>query len=271
MPQLPTLNLLHNDKSLITTSQWILLSNVFHAYDRFNPVSTYNGILKNLSLSPYETRFDAADILKTTSCAFTSLQSFISSTPDFQVLSLNEQQSLLERNLHGMGPFAVSLAFRDTNFFQNSKCYNAFLEFYGSETTMQEEHLINQLDLDSALLRFIILVISFSSNCFIVDIHENIHNDSFLFGTFRLFGSQNVYVEVLWKYMLYQYGYYETVVRFTGLIKCALDKIKQTSSLYMSNKIHKNLVDGIVKYSQESLIISRNEPVLLWGKTLLSN
>ena len=265
------MNLFYNDRSLLTTSQWTLLSNVFHAYERFNPISTYNCILETLSSSPYKTRFDTTGISKTTSCAFTSLQSFISSTPDFQVLSLNEQQSLLKRNLHGMGPFATSIAFHDTNFFQNFKCYSGFLEFYGSETTIQEEHLINQLDLDSALLRFILLVISFSSNCFIVDIHETIHNDSFLFGTFRLFGSQNVYVEVLWKYMLYRYGYYETVLRFSGLIKCVLDKIKQASSLYMSNKIHKNLVDGIIKHSEESLVINQSEPVSIWGKTLLSN
>jgi len=262
---------LRNDKSLLTTSQWTLVSNVLHAYDRFSPISTYNCILKNLSLSSCETRFDAADVLKTASSAFTSLQSFISSTPDFQVLSLNEQQALLKRNLHGMGPFAATIAFRDTNFLRNSKCYSGFTAFYGSETAMRVEHIINQLDPESTLLKFILLVIFFSSNCFVVDIHENMYNDSFLLGTFRLFGSQNVYVELLWKYMLYRYDYHETVLRFTGLVKCVLDKIKQTSSLYMNNKIHNNLIYGVVEQSKESFIINQNEPVSLWGKTLQSN
>ena len=83
-----------------------------------------------------------------------------------------------------------------------------------------------------------LLVIAFSSNCLIVDIHENMHNDSFIFGTFRLYGSQNVYVELLWRYMLYRYGYSETVLRFSKLVKYILDNIKQTASVYMSNKIH---------------------------------
>ncbi len=71
--------------------------------------------------------------------------------------------------------------------------------------------------------------------------------------------------------MLYRYGYHETVRRFSSLVKCVLDKIKQTSSLYMNNKVHNRLIDGVVQQSKDSLIISQNESVPLWGKTSQSS
>jgi hypothetical protein len=105
----------------------------------------------------------------------------------------------------------------------------------------------------------------------IVGEHENMHNDSFIFGTFRLYGSQNIYLELLWKYMLYQYGYSETVIRFSKLVKCVLSKISQAASIYMSNGIIHDVIDEVTEKMKETLIISQNDSRPLWGKTLTSS
>jgi hypothetical protein len=94
-------------------------------------------------------------------------------------------------------------------------------------------------------------------------------NDSLRFGTFRLYGSQNVYVELLWKYMIYRYGYYQTVLRFARIVKYILDKIRQSTSIYMTNKIIRDFMDDIIKKIKEKLTTSQNDMVPLWGKTLI--
>jgi hypothetical protein len=99
-----------------------------------------------------------------------------------------------------------------------------------------------------------------------VDVPENIYNDSFMHGTFRLFGSQNVYVELLWKYMIYRYGYDQTAIRFAGLIKYILGSIRQAADIYMSNDIHHDFVDEVIKKTEKVLIINQNQMILLWGK-----
>ncbi len=121
---------------------------------------------------------------------------FISSTPDFQVLSINEQQSLYERNLLGISSLSSNILFRDTDFLENSICYNSFIQFYGWETIKQIKYFIKQLDYDSTLHKLMLLIIVFSSNCLVVNVHKNIRNDSLILGTFRLYGSQNIYVEI---------------------------------------------------------------------------
>jgi len=269
--QMPTLNILSDDRSLLTTSEWTLFSNVLHAYDTYSLIAKLDRILKKLSSSSCQISFDTADVLETIGSFYTSMQLFVGSTPDFQVLSLNEQRSLFKRNLHGISSFCSHISFRDTNFFENSNCYDGFRRFYSSEVMKLVKNLLNQLDLDSMLLKLMILVISFSSNCFIVNIHENIHDDSLLFGTFRLFGSQNVYVELLWKYMLHQYSYNETVLRFAGLVKQVLNMIRQSSNIYTNNDIHHDFIDKAVETTNETLIIRQNEPVPLWGMIAPSN
>jgi hypothetical protein len=266
--QLPTLDLLRNDRSSLTTAQWTLLSNVLHAYDTFSLLPTLHQILNNLSSSSYEVRFDARNALAIIGCIYTSMQSFVQSTPDFQILTVNEQWSLFERNLHGISGLCSSLVFRDTNFFENSECYQSYAVVYGSHVMKQSHRLIKQLDRNSTLLKLILITIAFSPNCFIVDVHENMNNDSLVHGAFRLLGSQNVFVELLWKYMLYRYGYHEAVLRFTGLIKHVLDMIRHAASIYMSNEVHHDFVDDVVDKTKETLIVNQNELIPLWGKDI---
>jgi hypothetical protein len=228
-------------------------------------------ILKNISSSPSELCFEVNDALETIGTIYSSIQSFVSSTPDFQVLTINEQQSLFERNLHGIGSFYSNLIYRETGLLDNSKCYQSYIEAYGWETMNDSNRLVNRSYIDSTLFKLMLIIIAFSSNCFIVDVHENIQNDSLIFGTFRLYGSQNVYVELLWKYMLYRYGFNGAVHHFNQLIKHILDMIELAGNVYKNHQIHHDFVDEVVEKTKEQLIISQNEPIVLWGKTLTSN
>jgi hypothetical protein len=60
-------------------------------------------IRRNLSITLREKiYFDNNNVLEIVNYVYTSMRLFISSTPDFQVLSINEQHSLYERNLLGI-------------------------------------------------------------------------------------------------------------------------------------------------------------------------
>jgi hypothetical protein len=264
------LDLLSNDRSSLTSSDWRTFSNVLHAFDTFSILPTFHHILKSLSSTPCEIRYDTDDVLETIGSIYTSMRSFISCTPDFQVLSVNEQQSLFERNLHGISSLCSNIYYRDTNFFENAKCYGSFASTYGSQMIDIGKRRIKSLDLDSTLLKFMLLIIAFSSNCFIVNIKDDVHNDSFLNGAFRLYGSQNVYVELLWNYMIYRYGFHETVLRFTRLVVYILDTVKYVSAVYISNEDHHDFVDDVIEQTKEELAISQNNIVPLWGRTLTS-
>ena len=268
------MDLLQNDRSTLTTSEWTLISNILHAYDTFSVIPKLHQIFKNLSSLPNEVRYDVNGAI----CAFeavgymlTSMESLISSIPDFQILTLNEQRSLLQRNLQGVSGFYSQLVFRETDLLKNPKCFQSYTIAYGSKTIKQLNHLVKRIDPDLTLFKLMLVMITFSSNCSILHVHENMHNDSLIFGTFRLLGSQNVYVELLWKYMIYRYGYFDTILRFHKLVKQILDMMKHSATVYTSNEIHHDLIDNFVEKTKEKLIICQNEVIPLWGNTLRFN
>jgi hypothetical protein len=93
------------------------------------------------------------------------------------------------------------------------------------------------------------------------------HSDALLRGTFRLLGSQNLYTEILWKYMIYRYGYEQTVVRFAALVKQMLDLINLSTGIYTENPHHQILVDDFVEEAKIALRLNDNNDKPLWGKT----
>ena len=223
--------------------------------------------IDTLSTLPYEMQINIINPLEIIGQMCTSMQLFISSSPDFRILTLSEQTSLFERNLHGVVGFYSTLFFRHTGILNNPEYLKAFIDIYGSDIILSAKQATEHLDSDTTLIKIILMIFAFSSTCVIDDTDETIERDSLLYGTFRLLGSQNVYVELLWKYMIYQYGYDESALRFTRLIQVFLCVMKNLAMIHKNNEPHRKRVDDVVEKAKQILVTNKNEQTLLWGKT----
>jgi hypothetical protein len=199
---------------------------------------------------------------------FTTMQSFLSSTPDFQILTLSEQSALFERNLYGVASLYSVLLFRDSSIIENKICLESFTKIYGLEMMAQTKRITKQLDLDLTIITIMLIIFAFSSCYLVIYLDENIYNDSLLFGTHRLLGSQNVFVELLWKYMIYRYGFYDTARRFARLITLLIDSTKYSAMSYTSNPTYRKLADNAIIKTKRTLIINQNRQTSLWGKNM---
>jgi hypothetical protein len=265
--QLPTLNLLQADRSSLVHFDWTLLSNVVHAFDNFIPIEETKQTIAHLSICPLGVPLDMSQVLSMFTNFYTSAESFIGCTADFQVLTVGEKCSLYQRNLHGVLNLCATLILRLSGMFDSSTNEHIIMGVYGYDIFQQTKRIALQLDCDLIIIKLTLFILAFSSNCYMVDEHENMHHDSLLHGTFRLFGSQNVYVEILWKYMTYRYDYYDASLRFARLIKHVLDLLYISGNAHRNNELHQSFVDEITVLTEQSLIITENEVVPLWGKT----
>ncbi len=261
------MDLIRDDRSLLLKSEWTLLSNILHAYDTYSSVLQVCQMIDNLSALPVESHINMINPVEVVSQMFISMQSFITSSPDFRILTIHEKTSLFERNLHGIIGFYSTLFFRNTNILHNDQFLEAFTTIYGSEMMLLAKKVIDRLDPDSTLIKLILIIFAFSSNCFIIHNKDNMDRDSLLYGTFRLLGSQNVYVELLWKYMIYRYGYNDSVLRLSRLIQIFLCVSKHLAMVYINNQTHQHMVDDVFEQTKQSLTIHENEQTPLWGKT----
>ena len=150
--------------------------------------------------------------------------------------------------------------------FENLTNEQVLIPLFGSENVHHTKSISIRLDHDLTLVKLLLMTLLFSSNCYPVNRKDRIDRDSLLLGTFRLFGSQNVYAELLWRYMLYRYDFRETVRRFDALIKVALDALRLSSYIYQSNELYQNLSDRLAEHSERSLALIDDENAPLWGK-----
>ncbi|CAF4167469.1 unnamed protein product [Adineta steineri] len=269
-PQLVTSNILHSDQSSHIDSQRTLLSNILHSHDIFSTMSQMLLTVNNSPALSVETHSNVINPIEIINQMFISMQSFISSSPDFRVLTVSEQTSLFERNLPGVVTFYSTLFFRHTGILRIPEYLNAFITIYGSDIMLSLRHTIEQLDPDPTLIKIILIILAFSSNCLIVNTNKTMERDSLLDGTFRLLGSQDVYVELLWKYLISKYGYDESVLRFARLIQIFLCIIKKLAIVYRNNATHRTIFDNIADRTKQTLAINENDRTLLWGKGLVS-
>jgi hypothetical protein len=256
------------DRLSLSTSDWTLLSNIVHAHDTFCVIPKMRRIVEEVSASSIETCFDVKNALETIRSMFTTMESFVTSAPDFQILTLNGQSSLFERNLYGVVGLYSILVLRDSGMIDSAKCWEPFKIIYGCELTVNTKRMSEQLDLDSNIVKIMLIVFAFSSNYLVAHTYENMHKDSLLFGIHRLLGSQYVFVELLWKYMIYRYSFYDSVHRFARLITLLLNLMKCSAVNYTCNATHRDLVDDVVEKTKETLIIRQNKQISVWAKNI---
>jgi uncharacterized membrane protein len=222
--------------------------------------------MKRLITLPPELLSNASHTFNLFTTYYTTAQSFVASTADYKVLTVYEQCSLLKRNLNGIFIFCAEIVCRDLKMLDNVVWKTTLTSTLGSNMIERKRYLNNRLEQDTTLIKLMLIIIAFSSNCYMLDERQTIVNDHLLRGTFRLLGSQNVFVEILWKYMIYRYGYRETVLRFAALVKQTLDLISLVVNMYRSDQLHQHFVDDTIQMATSTVKLDENNSIPLWGK-----
>jgi len=267
IPQQSALDMVDGyNHSYLNASDRTLISNIIHAFDAFNPVGVVRHTIEILNTSASNLQYDVSQSLTIMSLFYNSLQSFVSSIPDFKVLTPTEQSSLFQRNMLGLFCIGGMYLMRESGILDKSENEMILLPLYGIEVLQQAKNICRQLNCDPILFKVMLIALAFSSNCYMLHNRGNIDRDSLLLGTFRLLGSQNVYVELMWKYLIHTYDYNIAVQNFSTLIKQLLDTLRFSINLYESNQIHQAFIDTTIEQTEKSSIVNEKAAVPLWGK-----
>ncbi len=264
---MPTLDLLNRNRSNLSSKHWTLLSNVVYAYDNFSPIPSTSCAVSALSRLPTSQLSDVPIMRKVIESVLTSLVTLYRSIPDFQILTIAEQRSLIQRNISGTCCLNFMFVLRDSGCIDSSAFIKDYTSTYGMHAVSRIKHFTDQIDSDSTLVKLLLIILTFSSNCSVLTAPTTKFNDPLLLGTFRLLGSQNVYVELLWKYMVYRYGDHQTVIRFAQLIKNVVDLIDHLTNVCMKVNVYRFDLDSIFFENKRSVINSPNEHIPVWGNT----
>ena len=243
----------------LSSSEQMLIANINYAFDTFSPIDEIQQLIEQLNPSSANFQYDLSQTLGIITKFYYSLEFFIRSIPDFKILTPSEQKSLFERNMLGIFSLGTLFFLHQSAFFQTTANECLLLPLYGPDRLQQAKHICRQFHSDTIIFKLLLVALAFSSNCYTLDRQCTISKDSLLLGTFRLLGSQNVYVELIWKYLIRQSNHFSAVQRFSCLTKQILDILQFSMDLYDTNSVYRTFIDDLIASNEEIF-------VPLWGK-----
>ena len=233
----------HPKRYLLFDYQKTIVSNVVRALEIYSSIPKVCEIFEDELALMFDLPFDVSSATECINHIFTSIRYFINSIPDFRIMVIGEQSSLFHRNFNGVVSLYSALVFRQTGIMHRPDLIRSFTSIYGAEMMLELVRMSKQLNIDLITIKLMLLILAFSANCSIVDYEAHIDYDSLLTGTFRLWGSQNAYVIVLWKHMVCRYGYYKAACHFNQLIGISVSLIRSLGITCVKHESYHELVN----------------------------
>ena len=179
---------------------------------------------------------------------FEIASSFIQSLqPIIQRLVSKEiRQILIKHNFIGIGIIHGFFILNEINEIKDPVYLSNCKQFYGSEYIDQVFKITNRIEPNKTLIKILIPILIFSSNLSIVTYPGHYDTKIRMISTY-LINFENLYLNILWKYLIYQYGFIESIRRFDRMIKTILD-IYQARKYLIQTKIHDQLFNEILYF-----------------------
>ena len=153
----------------------------------------------------------------------------------FHTLSASARQAIGAHNVFLTGGMNGYLVGREVDAFRNPTYMMACSALYGSDYMNKCARDNDRLEPNGNLIKVMLFVLLFSSNFSIVmpTGHENTTTTTTQ-SSIELMDVQHVYVTLLWKYLVYLYGYNQAAMRFSSMIKSAIDMLGRVEELTLN-------------------------------------
>ncbi len=246
-----SLTLLNKDCSILTFDEWTLLTNIINTYDEQNFFLHTKDFFQNQFSLPPKIRSKNAHTLTHIGSLFSTIHKFIERCPLFYSLPSYFRKELIKRNLNTVGGFNGFFMAKEMNIFE-SEIYSKFIDnIYGHGYSNSLIQASQRLQENGILIKIMSMILIFSSNCTIITIDRK-GDIPIILNTKILIDIQNIFVTLLWKYLIYQYGFHQAILRFLSLVKSILDLIQRMDEGLKIQK-HWTMVENVIEKTTRAL------------------
>ena len=177
------------------------------------------------------------------------MKSFLERSPYYNTLSIDQHRLIIENNLIGTGTWHFLYAAIQTKLFDHVSHLVTCNEIYGEDFVQQCQYLINRMESNGTLIKIMLMILSYASNSSIVLYDPSIEINSITSSnpSIPLFRIQEIFITMMWKYLVYQYGLNDAVRRFNHLVKNYLDILNQINA--NPSIQHRDMILTIMKTS----------------------
>jgi len=204
--------------STLSSNHWNLLSNLVNHFDEHGGYSYVQQFIHEQNVLPVKLRFKLSAVRQFFLSIQTKMQFVFENNQHFLLLSRYDRQILLRQTIEHRTILGALFAIRQHQLFDNASFYHSTELIFQSQATTFMRQITDRLDLDDTLIKLIMAILSFSTNNSTV--YTKSTKTTFFLNIRRILAIQNLYVDLTWRYILYKYGYVESILKFNKLIQC---------------------------------------------------
>ncbi|CAF1285555.1 unnamed protein product [Adineta ricciae] len=241
---------LYNEQLKLTTEQWSIFSN-FISID--NNVNSINYFEYQFSL-PIKLRFKSTIIFNIIRIFLRNNQLILKHLSDYQLLSVISHRMLFKRNclsiamFHG---FVVAHQFKKED---HEILQAALVQICGSTWINKVKSIYRQFESNVIFIKLMIFLLNFSTNLSVVTFDEKEDFKQMVYAR-KFILIQDIYVTILWKFMIYQCGFYEAVKHYDKLVKNIIDILYNNEEKLDEDDLYSWTMNAFLRDIDQSLII----------------
>ncbi len=231
--------------------QWNLLSNLVHCYDEYSGYSFVRSYIQNQNTLPVKLRFKCASVRDFFTVIKSKIQLGIEKNRDLLSLSSHDRTILLRATVQYTTGLGGMFTLRQHRLFDYESFYESAKTIFRPSSAIATRRVIDHFDLDDTFIKLMLAIVSVSTiKC---TIYTKSAPTNFT-DINTILSIQNTYVELIWRYALYRYGYYRAVIRFSNLIRCLLFII---DALFEANESQQftAMIDTVIGQIEQNLCL----------------
>lgn len=204
---------------------------------------------------PLKLRLKPSDTMDYLSRIYKIVLPILERSPHVHSLSSDAKKILLSHNVVFTASLSGYFVGYETDSFRNQTYMSACSVLFGNEFMNKYAKDNARLLSNGTLYKLFVFVLIFEGNCSIVmfNNHKQYEFSMEKCSSIELFNVQNIYITVLWKYLIYSYGFDGSVIYFNRMIKNILDMFARTEDL-LQNTTYQLLTGKIAAQVNDSAL-----------------
>ena len=243
---------MQSDNPTLTASQWTLLSNLIYSYDETKLLSIAQRITNAQDGETTDSTLAEEFFMK----AYETCGAYIRSNSDISTLTSDDRSDFLRNTANNVLCLGMALCYNLSQLCNCKYFIDVCTNVYGEKAVIIARQVLKFIDSDIVVAKLALSIFAFCSNNIVYS--ANITMETL--NTLAIFRIQNTYVEVLWRYLVYKYGYYESVQRFMKLIQyllAGIDAVCESQSIVK----HVNDLESLIEQTELALVLDDIERI----------
>jgi hypothetical protein len=205
------------DQSTLSSDQWNLLSNLVHCFDQYSGCLFVERFFQDQDALPLNSYFECSSVKDFLTSMKGKIQFVFEKNRDLLSLTSQDRTNLLINTVKYTTSLGGMHILRMYHLLDYPSFYSSAEIIFRPNAVAFARRAINQLDPDDTFLKIVLAILSFSTMNYTVYTKSD---PTDLQDIKKVLLIQDMYAETAWRYLLYKYGHYQTVMRFSNLIRC---------------------------------------------------